>query len=273
MNTRPITVVIMAGGKATRLEGNRHRDKVMVEIGNHPLLDYQVHHYLRHSLVRTVVIATVGRLDIVEHFRSLTPRVVVWNEASAHGTGGDLLRTVQGLWVATLQTLVVNGDTVLDLDLERMFHRHQQHRKECTIALTSASGIGVQNVGAFHVDRRTNAILRTGEAASELGTLVPAGTVYEAFSSTGAILYDTRYLQYHPWNRSGLICETVIGPEMSAERHLIPELVQKGQAVMFDNGLRVMIDNGTPERMTFLLRLGSWLLRTLLGPPERIRTE
>ncbi len=254
---RPITVVILAGGRATRLNG---MDKLMVRcMGGEPLLAYIAAFFLRSPLIQKVAIATVNNTVIPSYFRSWQPLVEVIHETEPHGTGGDLLRAVRQC-ARSAHVLAVNGDTVLDLDLPSLYFTHCKLKGACTVALTRHQGLGVQNVGAFKVDHN-GTILSTLEAESNLRIDMPTHVPYTSYSSTGAILYRTDALlarQMLIQNHSSY----------STERQLLPHIVASGQAQAFDNQLRPMIDNGSPERMSVFLKNGERFLLSIYGPPS-----
>lgn len=250
----PITVVIMAGGPATRIGG---KDKLMISLGG-PLLSYIASHFLRHELVREVVIAAGSRYDIRDYFKTW-PLVRVLNLESID-TGSNLLQTVGA--IKTPHILGLNGDTVLSLDLDQMYKLHEESARNCTVALTSKTGLHMQNTGAFKV-ADDNRILYSAEA--DAAALADAPTVpTRSFSATGAILY----------RRDGLaqadIMRGAIGlprGKLSTEKHLVPWFIRQGEAMGFDNGMRPLLDIGTYPRMNAFIQAGQQHLLSVYGPP------
>lgn len=254
----PLTVIIMAGGSATRMQTANAdvRDKLMVPVGSgrFPFLAFQAERYARESMVAQVVIATVCRPDIQAYFSRRGPLIHVRNEAEARGTAGDLLRAAWG--IRTEYILVVNGDTLVDFDLKAALQCHVDAGRDCTVVLTQSRQPDVQNLGAFKVVR--GQVVRSEEADPRFSGLAVDGENPVPYSSTGAIFYRTPALNIDLLFLRG----------SSAERDLVPTFIERGQVTAYDNGYRAFLDNGTPERMSRFLALGEEYLLSLLGPPN-----
>lgn len=250
----PITVVIMAGGPASRIDG---KDKLMVSLGG-PLLSYIASHFLRHELVREVVIAAGSRHDIRNYFKSW-PLVRVMN-FDATDTGSDLLRATSV--IKTPHVLGVNGDTVLALDLDGMYKLHDESGRNCTVALTGKTGPHMQNTGAFKL-ADDNRILYSAEADPTARADLPTVPTRN-LSATGAILYRRDSLAYADLMRGAL---GLPRGKLSTEKHLVPWFIRQGEAMGFDNGMRPLLDIGTYPRMNAFIQAGQQHLLSVYGPP------
>lgn len=259
--SRPITVVIMAGGCASRLESHADRDKTMVRMNGVPFMAYIVSSFLRSALVEQVVVAAGRHAVVNDYLRQFRPRVIVRQETDVHGTAGDLLKALAFVPITTPHVLAVNGDTALSLDIDGFFMRHVDAALDCTIALTHTTAAGIQNCGAFLVDD-AGLIVYTHEADPALRAQPPQILEYHPMSATGAILYRSEALWQNQWLHSALLGNRLL--PLSAEKVLVPNFVLQRQAAAFDNGLRLVCDNGTPERMRIFRSLD---LSIIYGPP------
>jgi D,D-heptose 1,7-bisphosphate phosphatase len=128
--------VILAGGKGTRLK-DRLGDlpKPMIPIGGKPLLEHQVE-LCRHYGFTEIVLFVHHRADLIErHFGDgakwgVRIRYVIEHEPL--GTAGAVLA---GLAPLAERFLVLYGDTMVNVDLQRIWDAHEQAKADATLLL------------------------------------------------------------------------------------------------------------------------------------------
>jgi len=130
----PNIVVIMAGGKGTRLRPiTENIPKPMVKVAGRPILEHIILH-LAGSNIRKIYIAVnyLGEM-IEEYFKdgsAFGVEIHYLRENEPLGTGGALKLLPENL---SNPIIVMNGDLVTQFDVERMLHYHKQHNYKMTI--------------------------------------------------------------------------------------------------------------------------------------------
>ncbi|MEY2408703.1 MAG: hypothetical protein QOF48_1373 [Verrucomicrobiota bacterium] len=128
--------VILAGGAGTRLR-DRLGDlpKPMIPIAGRPLLEHQVDLAKQYGFT-DIVLFVHYRADLIqEHFgdgsaRGLRIRYII--EQEPLGTAGAVLA---GMDVLAARFLVLYGDTMVNVDLGRIWSAHETHRADATLLL------------------------------------------------------------------------------------------------------------------------------------------
>jgi NDP-sugar pyrophosphorylase family protein len=131
------TVVILAGGKGTRLAPyTTVLPKPLMPVGDMPILEI-VLRQLRHYGFRQVVISVGHLAELIMAFFGdgakweLNIRYVI--EDQPLGTMGPLT-LIEGL---TSPFIVMNGDLLTDVDYRALFEHHLAHGEEATVAVVT----------------------------------------------------------------------------------------------------------------------------------------
>lgn len=142
----PSEAIILAGGKAERMgEAAGGRPKALVPIAGRPLAGYQVAALARAGVDRVLlsVAAGTGRL-FEDELQGLGPEIAVVEEPEPPlGRGGGLRHAARELR-SSGPVLALNGDELLDVDLEALVARHAERRPAATVVLAplrSAFGV------------------------------------------------------------------------------------------------------------------------------------
>jgi len=264
MKSKSTAVMILAGGKATRLGAIcQDTPKSMLMVGKYPFLAYLVVGYLRYGLEPIVILA--GYLgEVITRYFSHKP----WENKPIHvhhlvsddgtyGTGARLIRDAK--IVNTDNILLLNGDTVTDFSIQELMEQHQSSKSSCTVVLTRL--FKVPNHGAFLVGKQ-NKILASLEMDILGRNQLPDPTkVIWRGSSTGAILFRREALLDMP---------LTIG--QSLERQLLPSLIAQGQVMAFDNGTRLFFDFGYPDKLMYLQEHAEEVIK-IYGSPKMSAEE
>lgn len=130
------TAIILAGGFGTRLRPVvRDLPKPMAPIRNRPFLDYQLIWLQRYGC-RKAVLCTGHLADSVSSHYGKVFKGVELNyseEKEPLGTGGAIKKALQN--ISQGEILVLNGDSLFDIDLGEFRRLHAQKRSACSIAL------------------------------------------------------------------------------------------------------------------------------------------
>jgi histidinol-phosphate phosphatase family protein len=252
-------LVILAGGKGTRLK-DRLGDlpKPMISIGGKPLLEHHIELARRHGFA-DLRFFTHYRGELIEaHFGNgvkwgVTIRYVV--EKEPLGTAGAVLA---GLEQLSERFVVMYGDTMVNVDLGRLWLAHERSGAAATLLLhpndhpldsdlveTDASG----RIVAFH--NRPH----------------PAGVWRQNLVNAGLYVLEKRALA--GFASSGF------GPAPPAMvdfgRHLFPVMLERGLNLSGYNSPEYIKDIGTPERYDRISAefAGGVIARSSLATPQR----
>jgi D-glycero-alpha-D-manno-heptose 1-phosphate guanylyltransferase len=221
----PFTALILVGGLGTRLrEVVSDIPKPMAMVGDVPFLQILIDS-LSSKGVRNFVLLTGYKGNVIEDYFSNRYRdefdIRVSAEEEPLGTGGAVKNAEQ---FCTEPSLLVNGDTFFDADLELLFQFHQEKRSSVTLSLFTVDD--VSRYGSVIVDKTG---LITGFYEKNDG---PRGV---GVINAGLTLLSREFVRNLP-----------VGRSFSMERDIYPSFAQSEK--MF--GLaqdRPFFDIGTPE--------------------------
>lgn len=128
--------VILAGGKGTRL-GNVTQEipKPMISIGDKPLLHHQVDLLLEYGFTEIVILVNYLKDPIMKYFgdgSKFGATITYFEESSPLGTVGGIKEIENQL---TDDFLVLYGDVMVCMDLNRLVSFHAAKKSECTLVL------------------------------------------------------------------------------------------------------------------------------------------
>jgi histidinol-phosphate phosphatase family protein len=228
--------IILAGGKGTRLK-ERLGDlpKPMIPIAGKPLLEHQLELCARHGFA-DILFFTCHRADLIEQHFGNGHR---WNVRIRHilekeplGTAGAVL---SGFPELAEQFVVLYGDTMVNVDLERLWQAHGQAGADATLFLhpndhpldsdlveTDAHS----RVVAFHHRPHPPGVWRQN--------LVNAG-LYVLEKSALAPLHASRITLHAP-------------SILDFGKDLFPEMLGRGARLLGYNSPEFIKDIGTPAR-------------------------
>ncbi len=138
--------IILAGGKGTRLkEVVADLPKPMASINEKPFLEYLIN-YLEQNGIKHIILSVGYKAEVIQNyfgtnFNSIKISYAVENEPL--GTGGGIYLAMQQ--AKEEQVFIVNGDTLFNIELQKLAQLHQQKTAALSIALrkvTDASRYG-----------------------------------------------------------------------------------------------------------------------------------
>lgn len=127
-------IVIIAGGKGTRIASIANEiPKAMIPVNGKPVIEYQVELAKRYRFVEFIFIIGYLGEQIEEYFEDGSKwgvNISYYKETQALGTAGALAYLKQDLQE---DFFVFYGDTVMDIDMERMLSFHQKNNSDATL--------------------------------------------------------------------------------------------------------------------------------------------
>lgn len=127
--------VILAGGKGTRLTSRLNgRPKPLIDVCGEPLLGRQLDMLARHGVEDVVVLVNHEAAQIADFLdqRQGGPKTRLIDDGEPRGTAGAALACLD---VLEDRFFVIYGDTLFDVDLDRMLAAHQESRADATLLL------------------------------------------------------------------------------------------------------------------------------------------
>lgn len=227
--------VILAGGKGTRLK-DRLGDlpKPMIPIGGKPLLEHQVD-LCRHYGFTDIVLFVHHRADLIEkHFGDgakwgVGIRYVT--EREPLGTAGAVLA---GLAPLAERFLVLYGDTMVNVDLQRLWNAHDQAKADATLLLHPNDHPLDSDLVEINENQRVTAFHNRPH---------PEGRWFQNLVNAGLYVLEKKALAprtSRPAPRASQI--------LDFGKDLFPEMLESGAMLLGYNSPEYIKDIGTPAR-------------------------
>src|SRR5437588_12820133 len=128
--------VIMAGGEGTRLRPlTSNQPKPMIHLANRPMMEHIVRLLQKHGFDDIVVTVAFMANNIRSYFgdgSEFGVKMVYATEESPLGTAGSVRNAMDEL---DDRFLVISGDVLTDIDLEKLITFHDERKSLATIGL------------------------------------------------------------------------------------------------------------------------------------------
>lgn len=199
--------LILAGGMGTRLRPVvADRPKCLAEVAGRPLLEYLVR-ILQRQGVDEVVLATGYGADAIRNYfedgRRLNLRLSYSHETEPLGTAGAIRHA--GPLLTGPDFLILNGDSVLEIDLHQLSEFHRRTGALITLGLTEVAD--ARRYGTVELDGQGR-IRFFREKTGELAPGIINGGVYVA---------TRQFLDFIP-SRHPVSLETEVLPQLVSDR-------------------------------------------------------
>ena len=211
----PKQAFILAGGRGERL-GQLTADipKPMIDVNGKPILEHLINEIKKHG-VRNVVLGLGYKAEVVKDYFGDERNGVRFEynvEKQFLGTGGALKFAEPLL---EKQFLMLNGDTLMDIDLTAMAGLHKKSKALATIALTK-----VENVESFGIARLK------GEVIEEFVEKPKKENAPSNLANAGAYILEKENLELMP--DGFCLIEKTMFPSLAEKRKLFG-FVHKGK--------------------------------------------
>lgn len=224
------TAVVLCGGRGTRIEAvSPTLPKCLLPIGGAPFLSLLVRR-LSSEGFSPVVLVGGHRIEQLVRFVAdngwTDVQVLSDIEGTAHAVGTAFAHLSEAY---AGPVLVMNGDTILDLNYSELLRYHQEKGSDTTIV--TSTRLDAQNLGAVKIDGKSKRVLGFGEGEG--------WSVSEGQSNCGCYLFNLDTCI--PWFAKG--------QWSSLEKEALPALVAVLKVFAYCNGDRFFLDFGTPDRL------------------------
>jgi D,D-heptose 1,7-bisphosphate phosphatase len=222
-------VVIIAGGQGTRIASvNSEIPKAMIPVGGKPVIEHQVELAKRYGFTELIFI--VGHLGdkIVSHFgngEKWGVSIVYYREAQPLGTAGALAEVAD--WLSD-DFFVFYGDTVMDIDMERMRNFHASHRADATLLVHPNDHPYDSDIVGLNDDGLVTEFYHKPH---------PEGFISKNLVNAALFIFNKKVI--------GCIER---GVKSHIEKHVLPACLEKGMHLFGYVSSEYVKDMGTPER-------------------------
>ncbi len=220
--------LILIGGEGTRLRPlTLNTLKCMVPIANKHFFEYQIQ-MLKKYKIKDIILSICYLPDKIKHLigngKKYKVNIRYAIEDIPLGTAGAV-KNAEFLFTDTM--VVLNGDVLTDIDLNKMFYIHKKNNAIATIGLHEVD------------DPTMYGVVQTDENERILNFLEkPSWTEARSkWINAGIYIFDRKILNYIPQ-----------GKNYSLERGVFPELLKNGEKVMAFKNDAYWIDIGTLEK-------------------------
>jgi D-glycero-alpha-D-manno-heptose 1-phosphate guanylyltransferase len=167
--------IVLAGGFGTRLKSViAEIPKPMALINNRPFLEYQLA-YLKKYGTRKIIFSVGYKHEFISdhfgnHFNDMEIEYAI--EEQALGTGGGIRLALQK--AETEDVLVVNGDTLFDVDLNDFYQKHAASKSNFSLCLRKIEDVSrygsVEIFPDFRIKKFQEKGIKTGVGTINGGT-------------------------------------------------------------------------------------------------------
>ena len=219
------TAIILAGGLGTRLEKLiPNLPKPMAPIHNRPFLEYQMDYWIKQGITKFVLSVGYKKQTIIDYFgdsyNSASIEYVL--EESPLGTGGGMLVAAQNI---TEPFLLLNGDTLFEVELNNLITFHKERKSELTLTLFRSNNS--KRYKLFEI--KPNGEILFLESLSNKSDFLANGGVY--------LINPSALVRLNSW----------LGKKVSLEDELLPNFTLSGGVLYGLECLNTFIDIGIPE--------------------------
>lgn len=221
--------VILAGGKGTRLnELTKNLPKPLVKVGGIPIIEHQLRLLKKHD-IREVIVTTnfeYGKLqEFLKDGSQWGMKIKVIVEKMAMGTAGYFPELTS---VLQEQFLILYGDVMMDLDLQRLIQFHEENEAEACLVVHPNDHPYDSDLVKTDAKNRVLAFLRKPHADD---------LIYQNLVNAGLYLF-----------RRSLINEIPKQVASDFGRDIFPKLVQHRRVFAYRTS-EYLKDMGTPKRL------------------------
>lgn len=217
-------VVVLCGGLGTRLQDIiDDRPKPMAEINGKPFLDILIEYVARYGFVRFILCTGYKGDFIRRHYENKKGRLIFFisEEDQPLGTAGAIKNAETFIESDTF--LVLNGDSLCEIDLIDFIKFHVGKKASISIALTTMKNPA--DYGVIKLDKDQRIIRFSEKLPAEETTLV----------NIGMYLFVREILEEIPPREKS-----------SLEHDLFPRILDRGVYGYLTQ--KKLVDIGTPER-------------------------
>jgi len=231
-NSTEIELMVLCGGQGTRLKNVLNgKPKILAPIKNNPFIVFLLKKF-ENEKVKKVVLCTGYKHEEVFKWVSQEYKgrinISFSREKEALGTGGALFNALDK--ITSDNFIVMNGDTLVDVDLKSIMDFHIQNNADVTVGLLSADNTK-NSFGSVTINKN-NCVTSFSEKAKK-------NNKNTSYINAGIYVFNKLFL-------SNL---NIFEIPYSIEYELIPNSLSRNNIYGF-NDVHKFYDIGTPSRLS-----------------------
>lgn len=126
-------VVILAGGLGSRLSEETHKiPKPMVKIGNVPIIDHIIKHYIKFGFSEIIVCAGYKKEIIKNHYKKTKNVQII--DTGLNSQSGSRIKKIQKFIGTDKDFFMTYGDGLSNIDIKQLLTFHNNHNKIATLS-------------------------------------------------------------------------------------------------------------------------------------------
>jgi len=126
-------VVILAGGLGSRLSEETHKiPKPMVKIGDKPIIEHIISHYLKFGFSEVIICAGYKKEVIIDHFKN--KKNIHVEDTGLNSQSGARIKKIKYLIGEDKSFFMTYGDGLSDIDIKQLLNYHNSHEKMATLS-------------------------------------------------------------------------------------------------------------------------------------------
>lgn len=203
--------IILAAGLGTRLRPiTDHLPKPLLPVAGRPLIAYNLLLLKRYGITQVIITLHHQARKMIQGLGNgagFGLNLTYSREPEILGTGGGIRKAAQRLTQGSF--LVLNGDILVDVNLDRVVEFH--HRKRAIATMVLREDRDPEAWGAVEIDGQ-------GRVRQLLGKLDPCGERLTPLMFTGVQVFQTRVLDYIPRRGYSSIIDAYVAMLRNGER-------------------------------------------------------
>lgn len=167
--------VILAGGLGTRLRPlTYHRPKMLLPVAGKPMIEYVID-LLPDSVDKVVLAVSYLKEQLEEYFNNKNDgrKYIIINEESPLGTAGAIKNAESEI---TGDFVVLNGDIICSIDIEKMIKNHYSKKAAASISLWRVDDPTRYGVAALSEDNKITGFVEKPTFNNAPSNMINAGT-------------------------------------------------------------------------------------------------
>ena len=209
--------VILAGGEGARLRPITYEiPKPLIPVKKKTIVEHLIELLERYDITDIgVLISAEHEPDYKRwHARKDLHRIELFTEPRPHGTFG-WLKHLRG-WLGDNSFAVINGDTLLDIDLHALRDAHEKHAPVATLALVHTDDANARGIVTMDGDHITDFTYKKEESAPSI-------------ISAGCVIFYPDVFAYADPAQEHVMIEDDILPKLVREKKLVGVEMKEGR--------------------------------------------
>ena len=126
-------VVILAGGLGSRLSEETHKiPKPMVKIGDKPIINHIINHYLKFGFSEVIVCAGYKKEIIMDHYKD--EKNIHVADTGLNSESGARIKKIKNLIGEDKNFFMTYGDGLSNIDIKKLLLFHNAHNKIASLS-------------------------------------------------------------------------------------------------------------------------------------------